>query len=142
VSERFNLDHHVIVEVNKVFAEHVALPKEGFIAYERPKVTKPTPMVHASVKTVAALTTNGFMKSLLILLRSRKIKIYWRLMRKSAQKSCTPYEQVHVYHNFSTIKALNQEESYDVYLCEDAIGVGKGNINKCGKPIISLLWTL
>jgi hypothetical protein len=38
VSERFNLDRNVILEVSKDFDEHVALPKEEFISYEPSKL--------------------------------------------------------------------------------------------------------
>ena len=37
----------------------------------------------------------------------------------------------------SIIKQLNEEDHVDVYLCEDATKVIKGNSAKVGKPVIS-----
>jgi hypothetical protein len=65
VSERFNLDHHVIIKVAKSFAEHVTLPKEDFTVYEPPKIIEPTPMVLAPLEIVASLTVDGFYEKLM-----------------------------------------------------------------------------
>jgi hypothetical protein len=59
MSERFNLDFHVIVEVSKAFVDHVSLPKEGFIVYEPPKILEPAHVVPTPVETVGA-SSKGF----------------------------------------------------------------------------------
>jgi hypothetical protein len=60
VTERFNLDEHVIIEVAKSFVESVALPKEGFTTYGPPKIIEPTHMFLESVESVVTLTVEGF----------------------------------------------------------------------------------
>jgi hypothetical protein len=126
VSENFNLDHHVIVEVAKSFAGHVALPKEKFTVYEPPKIIESTSIVHAPVETVVALIADGFYEKPPYPAKVKKNnKILETLMKKSAQKSYTPCEQVQVHPNVSTIKALNQEEPYNIYLYENATEVVK-----------------
>jgi hypothetical protein len=60
VTERFNLDEHVIIEVAKSFAESVALPKEGFTTYGPPKIIEPTHMFLEFVESAVTLTAEGF----------------------------------------------------------------------------------
>jgi hypothetical protein len=54
LSERFNQDRHVIVEVAKAFAEHVALLKKDLLFMNLLNV--PTPMVHNPIEILATLT--------------------------------------------------------------------------------------
>ena len=56
---------------------------------------------------------------------------------KSKRRCSQPYEQVEVNSQISIIKQLNEEDPVDVYLCEDATKVIKGNLAKIGKPVIS-----
>ena len=56
---------------------------------------------------------------------------------KSNKRCSQPYEQVEVNTQISVIKQLNEEDPVDVYLCEDATKVIKGNSAKVGKPVIS-----
>ena len=56
---------------------------------------------------------------------------------KSNRKCSESYEQVEVKSQISVIKQLNEEDHVDVYLCEDATKVIKGNSAKVGKPVIS-----
>ena len=62
--------------------------------------------------------------------------------RKSAQKNCTPYEQVQVHPHISAIKELNQEDPCNVYLCEDSTGVIRGRQIDVVNPLFLLLWEL
>ena len=49
---------------------------------------------------------------------------------KSKIRRSQPYEQVEVNSQISIIKQLNEEDPVDVYLCEDATKVIKGNSAK------------
>ena len=48
LSDKFSLDSHVLVEIAKAFATHVALPKEGFVEYVEP--VKPSIIIPKVVK--------------------------------------------------------------------------------------------
>ena len=56
---------------------------------------------------------------------------------KSRKRCSKPKEQVEVKSQVSIIKQLNEEDPVDVYLCDDATKVIKGNSAKVGKPVIS-----
>ena len=56
---------------------------------------------------------------------------------KSNKRCSQPYEQVEVNNQISVIKQVNEEDPVDVYLCEYATKVIKGNSAKVGKPVIS-----
>jgi hypothetical protein len=119
LTEKFNLDHHVIIEVVKSFAESDALSKEGFTAYEPPKIIEPTPMVLEHVESMVTLTANEFYEKPPYPAKiGENNKILDTIMSKSAKKSCIPYEQVQVHPHVYAIKTLNQEEQHCVYLCE------------------------
>jgi hypothetical protein len=94
VTERFNLDRRVIIEVAK-YLLCVGLPKEGFTTYEPPEMIEPTPMVLQHVESVVALTIEGFyLKPPYPAKIKENNKILDTIMSKSAKKSCIPYEQV------------------------------------------------
>jgi hypothetical protein len=98
VTERFNLDQHVIIEVAKSFVEYVALPNEGFTTYEPPKITEPTPMIHEPVESVVTLTAEGFYEKPPYPPKIKENnKILDSIISKNAKKSCIPYEQVQVH---------------------------------------------
>jgi hypothetical protein len=53
------------------------------------------------------------------------------------RRKCTPYEQIEMKPKVSIIKELNEQNSEEVYLCDDTNKVIKGNTTRVGKPIIS-----
>jgi hypothetical protein len=65
----YSIESHVLLEVVKSFAKHVALPKEGFIEYAKP-MKYPAIMparIHAPIASpvlsIKAAETNGFVEA-------------------------------------------------------------------------------
>ena len=66
-----------------------------------------------------------------------KVNLLIAVTNKSNRKCSESYEQVEVESQISVIKQLNEEDPVDVYLCEDATKVIKGNSAKVSKSVIS-----
>ena len=88
------------------------------------------------VKPILSIKTNDYVETPPYPTRVQE-NLLIAIANKSAKRDCTPYEQVEVKHQVSVIKELNEEMPQDVYLCEDATKVIKGNTARVGKPIIS-----
>ena len=71
LSNLYGLDSHVLVEVVKSFAKHIAVPKEGFIEYVKPMrypaimpAPTPTSLPNARpVLSIKAKETNDFVEA-------------------------------------------------------------------------------
>jgi hypothetical protein len=130
------------LEVVKSFAKHVALPKEGFIEYVK-HMKYPAIMlarIHAPtaspILSIKAAKTNDFVESHPFPNKVRDNLLTY-ISNKSARRKCTPYEQIEMKPEIFIIKELNEENLHEVYLCDDAMKVTKGNTTRVGKPIIS-----
>jgi hypothetical protein len=130
------------LEVVKAFAKHIALPKEGFIEYVKP-MEYPAIMparVHALVAkpvlSIEVAEINDFVKAPLFPNKVQENLLTY-ISNKSEKIKCTPYELIETKPEVSIIKELNEENQQEVYLCNDATKVIKGNTTRVGKPIIS-----
>ena len=137
LGDRFGLDPYVLVEVAKSFANHIAVPKEGFIEYVEPvKHSIVMPKIMKQVNTVSSAEAKEYVETPPYPSKVQE-NLLTAVTNKSAGRCCIPYEQIEVQHQVSAIKELNEEDPCDVYLCEDSTKVIKGNTAKVGKPIIS-----
>jgi len=136
VIKDFGLDPYVAIEIAKKFAEHIRIPKSGFDYYVEPvkssivvpKFIKETPV--SSVVIEEYIEPPPYPEKV-------KENLLIAVADKSRKRCSQPKEQVEVKNQVSIIKQLNEEDPVDVYLCEDATKVIKGNSSKVGKPIIS-----
>jgi hypothetical protein len=142
LSRLYSIDSHVLLEVVKSFAKHVALPKEGLIEYVKP-IKYPAIMLarihvpNASlVLAIKAAETNDFVKAPPVPNKVQENLLTY-ISNKSARIKCTPYEQIEMKSEVSIIKELDEENLHEVYLCDYATKVIKGNTTRVGKPIIS-----
>jgi hypothetical protein len=137
LSDNFGLDPYVLIKIAKSFAGHIGVPTSGLDAYVEPiKQSIVVPKVIKHVEPVLSVTIeenveeppypNVIKGNLLVVVTD-----------KSSRRRSQPYEQVEVSSQIYVIKQLNEEDHVDVYLCEDATMVMKGNSAKVGKPIIS-----
>jgi hypothetical protein len=142
LSNLYSIDSHVLLEVVKSFAKHVALPKEGFIEYVKPMkyhaimpARANAPMARP-ILSIEVVKTDDFVDAPPF---SNKVQenLLTYISNKSAKRKCTPYEQIEMKPKVSIIKELNEENPQEVYLCDDATKVIKGNTTRVGKPIIS-----
>ena len=137
LSDIFNLDPYVIIEVAKSFANHIGIPKTGFEAYVEPvKQSIVVPKVIKQVEPVSSLTIEEYVEAPPYP-NQVKENLLIAVSNKSKRRRSQPYEQMEVNSQISIIKQLNEEDPVDVYLCEDATKVVKGNSAKVGKPVIS-----
>jgi hypothetical protein len=103
------IDSHVLLEVVKSFAKHVALPKEGLIEYVKPK-KYPAIMatrIHAPnaspVLAIKVAETNDFVEAPPFPSKVQEnLPTYF--LNKSARIKCTPYEQIEMKPKVSIIK--------------------------------------
>jgi hypothetical protein len=142
LSRLYSINSHVLLEVVKSFAKHVALPKEGLIEYVKP-IKYPTIMptrIHAPnaspVLAIKAPETNDFVEAPPLPNKVQENLLTY-ILNKSARRKCTPYEQIEMKPEVSIIKELYEENPQEVYLCDDATKVIKGNTTRFGNPIIS-----
>jgi hypothetical protein len=130
------------LEVVKTFAKHISLPKVGFIEYVKP-MKYPTIMpAHINapearpVLAIKAAEMNDFVKTPPFPNKVQENHLTY-ISDKSAKRKCTPYELIEMKPEVSIIKEFNEENTHEVYLCDDATKVIKGNTARLGKPIIT-----
>jgi hypothetical protein len=142
LSRLYSIDSHVLLEVVKSFDKHVALPKEGLLEYVKPikyhaimpaRIHVPDASPVLAIKTAEA---NNFVEAPPFPNKVQENLLTY-ILNKSARRKCTPYEQIEMKPEVSIIKELNKENPQEVYLCDDATKVIKGNTTRVGKPIIS-----
>ena len=123
--------------LSAAFANHIGIPKTGFEAYVEPvKQSIVVPKVIKQVEPVSSLTIEEYVEPPPYP-NQVKENLLIAVTNKSNRRRSQPYEQVEVDSRISIIKQLNEENPVDVYLCEDATKVIKGNSAKVGKPVIS-----
>jgi hypothetical protein len=142
LSKSYSIDSHVLLEVVKTFDKHISLPKVGFIEYVKPMKYLAIMPAHVKAPEVSPILaikpaeTNDFVKT-----PPFPNKVHENLLsyisNKSAKRKCTPYEQIEMKPEVSIIKELNEENPQEVYLCDDATKVIKGNTARVAKPVIS-----
>ena len=94
LSDKFSLDSHVLVEIAKAFATHVALPKEGFVEYVEP--VKPSIIIPKVVKQVHVLEPiekAPYVEAPPFPARIQE-NILTTVVNKSSQMDGTPYDQI------------------------------------------------
>ena len=137
MSDTFNLDPYVILEIAKSFAEHICIPKSGFETYVEPvKQSIVIPKVIKQIEPVSSVRIEEYVEPPPYPNQVKK-NLLTTVTNKSKRKCPKPYEQVEVNTQISVIKQLNEEDPVDVYQCEDATKIIRGNSVKVGKPIIS-----
>jgi hypothetical protein len=114
LSKLYSLDSHVLLEVVKAFAKHIAVPKEGFIEYVKP-MKYPAIMpahVHAPIAkhvlSIEAVEVNDFVEAPLFPNKMQENLLTY-ISNKSEKRKCTPYELIEMNPGVSIIKELNEE---------------------------------
>jgi hypothetical protein len=136
LSEKFGLDPYVLVEIAKSFAGHNGVPKSGFEFHVEPvKHSIVVPKVIKQVDQVSCAKIEEYIEAPPY---PNKVKenLLIIVTNKSKKRCSEPYETVDVDRQILVIKQLNEEYPVDVYLCEDATKVIKGESARVGKPII------
>ena len=141
LGDAFGLDSYVIIEIAKGFATHLCVPKSGVEVYIEPvKQSIVVPKVIKQAKPVSSMMIEEYVEPLPFP-NQVKENLLIAVTNRSNRRCSQPYEQVDVNTQISVIKQLNEENHVDVYLCEDATKVIKGNSTKVGKPVICSIGT-
>ena len=109
-----------------------SVPKSGFEVYVEPvKQSIVVPKVIKQVEHVSCVIIEEYVEAPPYP-NQVKENLLIAVTNKSNRRCAQPYEQVEVNSQISVIKQLNEEDPIDVYLCEDATKVIKGNSAKVG----------
>ena len=92
MSNLYGLDSHVLVEVVKSFAKHIAIPKEGFIEYVKP-MKHPSIMLAPvkKVKPLLSIKANDYLETPPYPNKVQE-SLLTAIANKSAKRDCTSYE--------------------------------------------------